>query len=123
MNQTEIDNCNNIMKLAGKMIYNNIFTLDQLAVFACASLSVVNETPPFSAYTLNDTEFIKGNLLCLSEYTAMLANTCREMIERGRVFEGDGLVFKPPNTSDIIAKYPMALESWMARVKKVKLGS
>jgi hypothetical protein len=75
-NLEAINNYNKILKLTKNILADkNIFTAEQLASFALNSVGRFNEIPPFSNYTVENTEFIETHLQLLAEHTALVAKS------------------------------------------------
>ncbi len=132
-----INNYNKVIKLTKIILtkplphgfeHTDIFTPEQLAVFADDALTYFNSIPPLTNFTFNDSEFVDKYLQILAEYSALIASASQDLIENGRVFALRKVsklfknAFVPPATSEIMLEtnYSARLNDWICRVKNEK---
>lgn len=98
-----------------------LFTTYQLMLFLNYALSEFNQTPPFTNFTFEDTEFINtfGDLIVKGAEISALA--AEELIERGKEFTTIDLGFQPPSISDVLdTKYGTDFTNWGTEIKSLK---
>lgn len=111
----------------GNVIYIDcdIFAVDQLVGFFVLALSDFNQTPYFSNFTFEDTRFILTFAEILVSGATLYALGSKALIERGREFQytNDGIVFTPPNVSDLLqTQYSQLIVSHMEKLRNIKLN-
>lgn len=109
----------------------DIFSVDELYAFLCASLSEFNSTPHFTGFTWEDQTIIEfRDVIVEGAYIMALAS--KALIEKGREFtiSDNGLSFQPPVVGDflnsqmstLLAPYREKLKYIKANMKPTALG-
>lgn len=140
-NQVEIANINKVIKALrarlnssglarlsdayGNVVYEScdIYTVDQLAIFAATSMTAFNQVPYFTFFTYNDTDFVDQFFEVLVQHATIYALASKALIERGREFNitDNGLGFQPPGVSDLLnTQWNAELQNWWDKVKMIK---
>lgn len=109
----------------GNIVYQDcdIYSVEQLAVFAVTALSAFNEIPHFTAYTFEDSEIITIFYEVILQHAVVYALASKALIERGREFSinDNGVSFTPPGISEVLgSQFSTELNNWFEKVKLVK---
>lgn len=109
----------------GSTIYENcdIFSVDELHSFLCASLSEFNNTPHFTAFTWEDSMIPDyfGDIIVEGAYIMALAS--KALIEKGKEYNvtDNGVSFQPPMVADLLnSQMSTLLGLYRDRLKMVK---
>lgn len=132
--QKAIKNINRLLKLLknrlasqsaskredGQFVNTSVFSTETLVSFLVLSLSEFNQTPNFSAYTFEYTNFVDVFHEVLVEGATLQALASQALIERGREFtlSDTGVVLAPPNISDLLTTQFQLLST--IHLKKLK---
>lgn len=99
-----------------------LFTTYQLMLFLTSSLATFNQTPPFTNFTFEDTEFINEFVDLILKGAEIFGLAAEELIERGREFPILDLGFQPPSISDILnTQHSVKFTDWQEEIKHIKL--
>lgn len=109
----------------GNIVYIDcdIFSVDMLVNFLVLSLSDFNQTPYFTFYTFDDTEFVDTFAEVLVMGATLQALASQALIEKGREFKIDdsGIMFDPPNVSELMqTQYSTLLNYHFEKLKNIK---
>lgn len=139
--QAAINNINNLLKTikarlnsSGKVktrdafgneifVDCDIFTTDQLVVFAAASLTMFNQIPHFTFFTFENSEIMEQFHEVLVQGAVIYALSSKALIEKGREFNitDNGVTFSPPTISDILGtQWNAELTNHTEKVKYIK---
>jgi hypothetical protein len=101
----------------------DIFSVDLLTTFIGTAISDFNQTPYFTGFTFEDTQFIDQFLEILVEGAATYALGSQALIERGREFSitDNGITFNPPTVSELLnTQYAAVLSNYWEKLKMIK---
>lgn len=139
--QIEIRNINKIMKVLrqrlassgkayshdknGNEVYSDcdIFSVETLTDFICASLSMFNQVPYFTSFTFFDSEVIQMFLEILVQGALIYSLSSKALVERGREFvvSDSGLSLNIPTISEILAsEWTTELNNHFEKLKYIK---
>ena len=109
----------------GNIVYENcdIFSVDEMHAFLCASLTEFNLTPHFTTFVWEQTEVpdMFGEVIVEGAYIMALAS--KALIEKGREFNitDNGISFQPPQVSDLLnSQMGTLLGPYRERLKHIK---
>lgn len=110
---------------AGNVIYidTDIFQTEMLEAFIELSISQFNQTPFFTSFTIEDTEFVNTFTDLLVEGAVLHALASQSLLERGREFQltDSGVTFNPPSVSELLnTQWVTVLEHHHSKLKDVK---
>lgn len=139
--QNELRNINKVLKVmkarlnsAGKarsfdafgnpiFVDCDIFTIEQLATMACASLEMFNAIPHFTSFDWNSTSIIDNFLWIIAQGGVLIALSSQALIERGKEFalNDNSISFTPPTVSEILnTQFGTELANHTEMVKQIK---
>ena len=139
--QIEIRNINKILRVvrrrlnsSGKAISHDsagneifidcdIFSIEELVDFICASLSLFNEIPYFTSFDFNDTEIIKIYLEVLAQGAVIYALSSKSLIEKGRESQtsDNSLSWQPPSVGDLLnTQWSTEIANHIEKLKYIK---
>ena len=109
----------------GNIVYENcdIFSVDEMHAFLCASLCEFNNTPHITNFVWEQPEVpdMFGDIIVEGAYIMGLAS--KSLIEKGREFNitDNGVSFTPPQTADLLNSQATAmLEPYRNRLRLLK---
>ena len=113
------------MDTIGNTIYVDcdIYSNEALVNFLLLSLSDFNQTPHFTNFSFEDTDFIETFTEVLVTGAVLQALASQALIERGREFQitDNGLVFDPPTVSELLnTQYSTLLCHHYEKLKNIK---
>jgi len=112
LSQIAVDNVNDLLRPLRVNKECDIYSVDELVAFIYQSLSIFNETPIFTLFTLDDTSFIEKFYDVLIQGAVCLALANKSRIEHS------GVSFI---VSDLLqAPKGKELEHWMDIVRVIK---
>lgn len=139
--QIEIRNINKIMKVLrqrlassgkafshdknGNEVYSDcdIFSVETLTDFICASLSMFNQIPYFTSFTFFDSDIIQMFLEILVQGALLYSLSSKALIERGREYtvSDSGIQLNIPTISEILAsEWTTELNNHFEKTKYIK---
>lgn len=138
--QTAIQNINKLLRLlkarlnssgkAPRMINGNlayvdcdIYSIDTLVSLLAGALSDFNQTPYFTSFTFDDTEFISQFMEILVEGATLYALASQALIERGREFQftDNSINFNPPSMGEMLnTQYNTLLTHYWEKLRYIK---
>lgn len=101
----------------------DIYSVEQLTSFLANSISLFNETPHFTFFTFEDTEFIKIFHDVIVQGATLMALASKSLLERGREFQfqDNGISFTPPTVSELLnSQFGTELNNHWEKVKMIK---
>lgn len=113
----------------GNVVYldHDIFAPEMLEAFVALSISQFNQTPYFTFFSLNDTEFVDTFTDVLVMGAVLHALASQSLLERGREFtfsQGDGdagIVFSPPSLAEMLnTQWATLLNHHHIKLKEIK---
>jgi len=109
----------------GNIVYENcnIFSVDEMHAFLCASLTEFNLTPHFTFFTWEDSYVPDsfGEIIVEGAYIMALAS--KALIEKGKEFNisDNGISFQPPLVADLLtSQFSTLLAPYRERLKHIK---
>ena len=109
----------------GNPVYKDcdIFQPDELVGFLVQSLSMFNEYPRFTTFSMENTEIIEQFHDILVQGATYLALGSQALIERGREFpiNDNGVSMTPPTISEMLqTQYAKEMDSWEKKCMMIK---
>lgn len=109
----------------GNVIYVDcdIFSVDMLVTFLATALGDFNQTPYFTFFDFNDSDFVEQFFEILVAGATLYALASKALIERGREFSitDNGINFNPPTVSELMqTQYSTALTDYRQKLKDIK---
>lgn len=101
----------------------DIFSIDSLVSFIADSLASFNEIPHFTAFTFEDTEFLKIFHNIIVQGATLMALSSKALLERGREFQftDNGVNFNPPTVSELMnTEWQAELNNHFEKIKLIK---
>jgi hypothetical protein len=103
---------------------HDIFSYEMIADFLTLSLSDFNQTPYFTNFTFDNSDFVATFAEVLVMGAALQALASQALIERGREFviSDNGISFSPPTLSEMLnTQYCTLLNSHAEKLRIIKL--
>ncbi len=101
-----------------------LFKVEDLHRFLTLSLSEFNQTPHFSYYSFEDTDFVTTFADILVEGAVLQALASQALLEKGRefVFTDQSVGFVPPAVSEMLQRqHDILLEHHYAKLTSIKI--
>ena len=101
----------------------DIFSVDMLTTFLATALWDFNQTPYFTSFKLDDTEFVEQFGEILVEGATLYSLASHALIERGREFTitDNSINFTPPTVSELMnTQYSTLLTHYWEKLKYIK---
>jgi hypothetical protein len=109
----------------GNVIYVDcdIYSVDMLATFIADSITMFNEIPYFTFFSMEDTEIIDQFHNIFVEGATLTALASQALIEKGREFQitDNGVNFNPPTIAELLqTQYSTMLSNYWEKIKYIK---